>query len=158
MSEAKASGLDGVVVADTAISDVDGERGRLVIAGADVEQLALSCDFETAAARVLAAGEGNTRPLGPTTAADVRSALARARSAAWEVVPRLGDALEAPDGMDALRAALADPSVTELVFDLVQIELEHGSRMAEITYFVEDPAFSPVPVTFDELVVLAREP
>ena len=53
MSEAKSSGLDGVVVADTAISDVDGERGRLVIAGADVEQLALSCDFETAAARVL---------------------------------------------------------------------------------------------------------
>src|SRR5690606_12096975 len=99
MSEAKASGLDGVVVADTAISDVDGERGRLVIAGADVEQLALACDFETAASRVLAAGGANI--------SDLRSALARARAAAWEVVPRLGDALDAPDGMDALRAALA---------------------------------------------------
>jgi len=107
MSEAKASGLDGVVVADTAISDVDGERGRLVIAGADVEQLALSCDFETAAARVLAAGEGNTGSLGPTAAAETRAALARARAAAWDVVARLGDALDAPDGMDALRAALA---------------------------------------------------
>src|SRR5262245_58918818 len=100
MSEAKASGLDGVVVADTAISDVDGERGRLVIAGSDVEQLALACDFETAAVRVLAAG-------GLATTFDMRAALARARSSAWEVVPRLGDALDAPDGMDALRAALA---------------------------------------------------
>src|SRR5207245_36136 len=34
------SGLEGVVVADTAISDVDGEHGKLVIAGADVERLA----------------------------------------------------------------------------------------------------------------------
>ena len=97
---ATASGLDGVDVADTAISDVDGERGRLVIAGADVEQLALGNDFETAAARVLAAG-GLAKP------PDMRAALARARSAAWEVVPKLGEALEAPDAMDALRAALA---------------------------------------------------
>jgi citrate synthase len=100
MTEASASGLDGVVVADTNISDVDGERGRLVIAGADVEQLALSSDFETAAARVLAAG-------GATDVNDLRGSLARARTAAWELVPRLGDALEAADGMDALRAALA---------------------------------------------------
>jgi citrate synthase len=115
MSEAKSSGLDGVVVADTAISDVDGERGRLVIAGSDVEQLAAACDFETAAAKVLAAG-GLTSALegtDPKTSVDVRngtdmrSALARARGAAWEVLPRIGDALDAPDAMDALRAALA---------------------------------------------------
>src|SRR5262245_2888549 len=119
MSEAKASGLDGVVVADTAISDVDGERGRLVIAGSDVEQLALACDFETAVARVLAAGGlGTAAPTGEPLSesgtgrstmrgGDLRAALAKARSAAWDVVPRLGDALDAPDGMDALRAALA---------------------------------------------------
>src|SRR5688500_2140016 len=120
MSEAKASGLDDVVAADTAISDVDGERGRLVIAGADVEQLALSSDFETAVARVLAAGNGDAAgataagvgagaggAAGTGAAAELRTALARARTAAWEVVPRLGDALEAADGMDALRAALA---------------------------------------------------
>ncbi|HEX4419104.1 MAG TPA: citrate synthase [Kofleriaceae bacterium] len=34
-----------MVVADTLISDVDGERGRLIIAGADVEQLALVPEF-----------------------------------------------------------------------------------------------------------------
>ena len=35
------------------------------------------------------------------------AAIARARAAAWEWVPRLGDALDATDGMDALRASLA---------------------------------------------------
>ena len=40
------SGLDGVVVADTRLSDVDGERGRLIIAGHDVEQLTGSRTFE----------------------------------------------------------------------------------------------------------------
>jgi citrate synthase len=115
MSEAKASGLDDVVAAHTAISDVDGERGRLVIAGSDVEKLALASDFETAVAKVLSAGGLPTAlDLGdPKTSVDMRngtdmrSALARARAAAWEFLPRIGDALDAPDGMDALRAALA---------------------------------------------------
>jgi len=92
-------GLEGVMVADTRISDVDGERGRLVIAGADVEQLAQTASFEAAVARVLDAGA--TRALAVTPAT-----LGAARAAAWELVPRLGDALDQPDGMDALRAAL----------------------------------------------------
>ncbi len=96
-SRTAASGLDGVVVADTAISDVDGERGRLIIAGADIEQLAGSITFETAAARVLAAAAG----------APVQVDLARARANAWEMLPRLGDALEASNSMDALRTSLA---------------------------------------------------
>jgi citrate synthase len=106
MSEVTSSGLDDVVAAATAISDVDGERGRLVIAGADVEQLALTTSFEAAAARVLAAG-------GYTLDADaLRAALGRAREAAWAIVPRLGDALAATDGMEALRAALAHVHAT----------------------------------------------
>jgi citrate synthase len=90
-------GLEGVVVADTAISDVDGERGHLVIAGADVEQLARTATFEEAAARVLAAGAG----------APVTGPLGAARAEAWELLPRIGDALDHADGMDALRTALA---------------------------------------------------
>ncbi|MEJ7603050.1 MAG: citrate/2-methylcitrate synthase [Kofleriaceae bacterium] len=91
------SGLDDVNVADTAISDVDGERGKLTLAGLDVEQIARSDSFEQAAARVLGAGaEAAIEPL----------VTAPARLAAWEVVPRLGDALDHPDGMDALRTAL----------------------------------------------------
>jgi len=94
------SGLEGVVVADTAISDVDGERGRLVIAGADVEQLAPVTSFEAAVGLVLAAG--SAAPAAGITPA----AIGAARAAAWELVPRLGDALDHPDGMDALRTAL----------------------------------------------------
>jgi len=97
MSNASSSGLEGIVVADTAISDVDGERGRLVIAGADVEQLAAAGDYESAVHRVLGAGGAR---LGD------RLELGRARLAAWEVLPRLGDALDAPDAMDALRTSL----------------------------------------------------
>jgi citrate synthase len=93
-------GLEGVVVADTRISDVDGERGRLVIAGADVEQLAGAVTFEAAARQVLAAGGADPAVLGD-------AAFGAARSAAWELVPRLGDALDHVDGMDALRTALA---------------------------------------------------
>ena len=33
------AGLEGVVVADTRISDVDGERGKLIIAGNTVGQV-----------------------------------------------------------------------------------------------------------------------
>ncbi len=100
--EAKSSGLEGVNAADTAISHVDGERGYLVIAGEEVERLALDSTFEQAAARVLAAGAA--RPVDATT---FHTELGQARTAAWERLPRLGDALEAADGMDALRAALA---------------------------------------------------
>jgi citrate synthase len=101
MSNAKSSGLDDVVVAETAISDVNGERGQLVIAGSEVEQLAATCTYEMAAARVLAAG-GHTIDAGT-----LRTMLARAREIAWESIPRLGDAFDLPDGMESLRASLA---------------------------------------------------
>ena len=105
-----ASGLDGIVAADTAISDVDGERGRLVIAGMDVERLA-PLGFETATALVLSAS-------GAVFDVETISArLGRARGAAWEILPRLGDALSAPDGMDALRAATAHLRASEHELD-----------------------------------------
>src|SRR5688572_301056 len=84
-------GLEGLVVAESAVSEVDGERGRLVIAGLDVEQLAATHTFEQAAKRILTF--------------DVDTSAGRA--AAWEMLPRLGDALDHDDGMDALRTGLA---------------------------------------------------
>lgn len=84
-------GLEGLVVADTAISEVDGERGRLVVAGLDVEELAATHTFEQAATRILGG------------AVDTGAA----RVAAYELLSRLGDALDHPDGMDALRTGLA---------------------------------------------------
>lgn len=99
-NQASGSGLEGVVVADTAISDVDGERGRLVIAGFEVEQLAKALSFEQAAACVLAAGTG--------AAAGDHGAIAIGphRVAAWQSLRGLGDALDHVDAMDALRAGL----------------------------------------------------
>jgi citrate synthase len=92
-----ANGLEGVVVAETSISDVDGERGQLIIAGADVEKLAGSIRFEDAVTRVLTAAGATIDPAG----------IGRARAAAWTIVPRLGDALDHPDGMEALRTSLS---------------------------------------------------
>ncbi|MGE0396616.1 MAG: citrate synthase [Kofleriaceae bacterium] len=100
MATPTSSGLEGVVVAETMISDVDGERGRLIIAGADVEQLAQTASYEEAVRRVLVAGGAVPEAL------DAAPSLARARVDAWELLPRLGDALALPDAMDALRTSL----------------------------------------------------
>src|SRR4051812_48619151 len=93
---AAAGGLEGVVVAETRMSDVDGERGRLVIAGRDVEDLADQASFEEAAALLWA-----------TDAAAARAGIAEGRALAFERLGRLGDALARADGMDALRASVA---------------------------------------------------
>src|SRR5262245_65287502 len=94
--KAAAGGLEGVVVADTRLSDVDGERGRLTIAGRDVEELAGRASFEDAAAL-----------LWGVDAAAARAGLAEGRALAHGALAQLGDALERPDGMDALRASTA---------------------------------------------------
>ncbi len=125
-ARASASGLDGVLVAETMLSEVDGERGQLRIAGHDVEAWATSTSFEAATEVLLSAGAG--RPVGGEGAASIAARLGQARLAAWKLMPRLGDALGAfveardgkrgdgsgdgsdsleRDGMDALRAALA---------------------------------------------------
>nr|HEX4316904.1 citrate synthase [Kofleriaceae bacterium] len=107
-------GLEGVIAAETRISGVDGEHGRLVIAGLDVESLAGS-SFEDAAARVLAAGglEVDHVHLG--------AQLAAARADAFARLPHLGDALRAGDGMTALRAAIAQlPSTASDADDAIR--------------------------------------
>src|SRR6185295_5763696 len=91
-----AGGLEGVVVADTRLSEVDGERGRLVVAGRDVERLAGQLSFEELAALLWEAEPGA-----------VRREIAEGRVRAFERLERLGDALALPDGMDALRASIA---------------------------------------------------
>lgn len=99
-----APGLDNVIATETALSDVDGDRGRLVIAGHDVEELAPRAGFEEVATLLwAAAGLAGAPPDVDAT----RRALATARADAFARLPRLGDALAADDGMDALRAAVA---------------------------------------------------
>jgi citrate synthase len=96
-----AEGLEGVVVTRTALSDVDGERGRLIIAGHDVEALAGRASFEDVCALLwdgaLPDAAGAER---------ARQALAEGRARAFQELPRVRPALETPDAMDALRGAV----------------------------------------------------
>jgi citrate synthase len=99
--KATPGGLEGVVAAETVLSLVDGERGRLVLRGHELDDLA-DAEFEDVAALLWrgqlpdAAGRESRR-------AD----LARGRTAAFARLGTLGDALDRDDGMDALRASLA---------------------------------------------------
>jgi citrate synthase len=95
------SGLEGVAVAETVLSHVDGVRGRLVVAGHDVETLASTASFEQVAAELWSLG--GEAP----SAADVATALGAARVEAFALLPSLGDALGAKDAMDGLRASVA---------------------------------------------------
>jgi citrate synthase len=94
-------GLEGVVVTATRLSDVDGERGRLVIAGHDVEALAGARTFEQVAA-LLFSESGEV-----CSGEELGRELADGRARAFERLSTLGAALSLRDGMDALRAAAA---------------------------------------------------
>lgn len=97
-----ARGLEGVVVADTRLSDVDGERGRLIIRGLNVEELAKEGTFESVAGLLWSlAAPDDADP------ARLRVAFAEARMEAFTQLPGLGDALTQSDAMDALRAGLS---------------------------------------------------
>ena len=96
------SGLEEVVAATTRLSDVDGEQGRLVLAGYPVEDIAGRVPFEDAM-HLLFRG---TLPTSAQRSA-LREALGDAREAAFERMGELGDALALPDAMDALRASVA---------------------------------------------------
>lgn len=97
----ESKGLEDVVAATTRLSDVDGEAGRLVIAGVPVEDLAGHVDFEDAVHRLWRGREPS-----PDERAWVRATLGEAREAAFDQLADLGDALVMPDAMDALRAAV----------------------------------------------------
>lgn len=94
------SGLEGVVVAETELSDVDGERGRLVIRGHDVEDLVRHTSYEG----VLGLLWGLDAP--GADAIDVGARLGAARRVAFDRLGVWASALEAPDGMEALRRAI----------------------------------------------------
>jgi citrate synthase len=119
------SGLEGVLVAATRLSEVDGEHGRLLIAGHDVEDLARSASFEAVCALLWTSA-------GPETygEVDVRAELGAMRVRAWSELERLGDALRAKDGMEALRA-----SVAHLDLDGVAPAREHARVTAAVTVF-----------------------
>jgi citrate synthase len=97
-----ASGLEGVIVAETAISDVDGERGRLIVRGHSVEELSAHCTFEDVCSLVWSGALPSAQER-----ETLRASLGRARTDAFAMLLGLGNALSPTDSMDALRASTA---------------------------------------------------
>ncbi|MGE0661231.1 MAG: citrate synthase/methylcitrate synthase [Reyranellaceae bacterium] len=95
------SGLDGVVAADTRLSLVDGEAGRLIVAGHELPELVRDFGFEGTIALLWEglAPEGGDR-------ARVRTELGRARVAAFAHVPALLAATAPLTVIEALRVGL----------------------------------------------------
>ncbi len=89
-------GLEGIIVAETRLSRVDGERGELVLAGESVERV--RGPYE----RIVGALLGSA-----LRERELVNRIGWARARAFERLDRLGDALSARTAMAALRAAVA---------------------------------------------------
>jgi citrate synthase len=124
------TGLEKVVAAETVLSDVDGEGGRLVIRGVPVEELAQSARF-CDAAQLLWAGFF----AGVPDAGALHAALGQARRAAFArlCAPPPGlNAMESlhfglsaiPDGDDLHTALLVTSSIC--VFTAAQARIKQG--------------------------------
>ena len=100
-------GLEGVVVTRTALSRVDGEAGRLVVAGADVETLARTSTFEEAVSRIFSAAAIPTER--------ISERIREGREEAFSIAKRLAPALACAEPMVALRAAtdMFTPDIAE---------------------------------------------
>jgi len=95
-------GLDGVVAAETVLSEVDGSNGRLIIRGYSLDALAGTTTFE-ALAELLFSGFFNDVP----DAESMAHALGEARSEVFGEVSALDDRLKALAPFDAVRALMA---------------------------------------------------
>lgn len=110
-------GLENVVVADTALSDVDGVNGRLVIKGFSLDELAGRMSFEATAALLWADLFEDL----PDTE-EFASRLGQARAEVFAGVDALrGDLLDRPpiEAMRALVAHLADGEDLRTAFRLL---------------------------------------
>jgi len=97
-------GLDDVIAAETVLSHVDGEAGRLIIRGRDLEELAGRVPYETAASILwdgLIPGETSTLP------ARIGAARQRAFARFEPLAPHLSG-LSPVEGMRLLLSSLPD--------------------------------------------------
>jgi citrate synthase len=95
------SGLDGIVVADTVMSEVDGEEGRLIVRGHALQDLVNTRGFEGVAALLW---EGYAEGGGDEAA--VRQGMAAARMRAFAEVPKLIAATRGLNPVEALRVGI----------------------------------------------------
>lgn len=139
-------GLEGAVVAETSLSEIDGERGRVLVAGFPLEALA-ERGFTSACALLWDGGW-------PSAARDasLSHALGRARQSAYEQLDRVGDALDRPRAMSALRAAIAHLDVDDAQWPNEAVDLTAAMsvftaawvrRRRSLDLVPPDPAASP---------------
>ncbi len=118
-------GLAGVLVDETTLSKVDGERGELIVRGHTLGDLAGRVSYE-AAVGLLETGEI------PLDESEIQERLGLGRRRAWERIGHLGDALHCDGGMDALRGSLgslpadADPVAATAVFTAAWSRIRRG--------------------------------
>jgi citrate synthase len=93
-------GLENIVAAETVLSEVDGQAGRLVIRGHAIEELSGQASYEIAA-RLLLDGFFDDLP------ADLAGPLGAARAEVFAEVAALDSALLARTPMEAMRALTA---------------------------------------------------
>ena len=94
------NGLEGIVVAETQNSEVDGQRGKLVIRGRDAEDLAFESTFEETCA-LLWAGPQQVASLRPS----LKKEFGEARLQAFQLIKENPALLSQKHPMDALRTA-----------------------------------------------------
>ncbi|MGH9548649.1 MAG: citrate/2-methylcitrate synthase, partial [Terriglobales bacterium] len=94
------NGLEGIIVAETQISEVDGLHGRLIIRGRDAEELAFASTFEETCG-LLWSGADRVQP----STATLQKQFARARVEAFDLLEANPTILKQVHPMDALRTA-----------------------------------------------------
>lgn len=98
-----APGLEGVIAAETALSHVNGEAGRLILCGEELSDFVAQHDFESAAARFWAVGQAEKE----LSAEAARVALGEARDLAFVRFAALAPAFDGLAPSEALRVGLA---------------------------------------------------
>jgi citrate synthase len=93
-------GLDGVVAAETVLSEVDGDAGRLLIRGRTLDEIAGRWPFESVVALLW---DG----FFPGLREDLAVRLGRARAEVFEEIGALDDTLAGRTTMEAVRALMA---------------------------------------------------
>ena len=112
VEDTKNIGLRGVTVADTRVSDVDGDKGRLVYRGFRIEELAKTATYEEIVYLLLVGKPPDQQKLEETA-----RAMAEARRLPAEVLGYLRSRLSTARPMDVLQGGIAvladhDPDAT----------------------------------------------
>jgi citrate synthase len=132
-------GLENIVAAETVLSEVDGQAGRLVIRGYAVEELAGRATYE-AAARLLLDGFFDDLP------ADLAPAIGAARTEVFAHVAAADAAILALTPMEAMRALTARlPDGDDLATALRLIAAPAVFTAAVVRLQAGQPALAPDP-------------